>query len=278
MAFVREMRDLLASAEEAAQAAGFLIRESWQQAKQIYYKSSIDLVTTIDRQAQESIVNILQKRFPEHSILAEEETTIAGIQSSYRWIVDPLDGTTNFAHAYPHFCVSIALEREGEIILGLVYDPLREERFKAVQGKGAFLNGNPIRTSKVAELDKALLATGFPYDRRERAAFYLAYLKAFMTSSQGIRRNGSAALDLCYVACGRLDGFWEFGLHPWDSAAGSLMVREAGGKLTDLSGNTFAIWGGETLGSNGLIHREMLDIILEATKTLTRPQSVDKKN
>lgn len=258
------MEKFFSVALQAIEAAGSLIQETWQQAKQIHYKSAIDLVTTVDRQAEERIVHLLQKHFPDHSILAEEETTIDNPQSSYRWIIDPLDGTTNFAHAYPHFCVSIALEREGDLALGLVYDPLREELFKAVKGQGASLNGNPIQTSKVAQLETALLATGFPYDRRENAAFYLSYFKAFMLHSQGVRRNGSAALDLCYLACGRLDGFWELKLRPWDTAAGSLIVREAGGTLTDFSGNEFSIRGEETLGSNGLIHDEMLRIVMEA--------------
>ncbi|MCZ6624809.1 MAG: inositol monophosphatase family protein [Deltaproteobacteria bacterium] len=258
------MENFFSAAWQAAQTAGALIRENWQQTKQIHYKSAIDLVTTVDRQAEERIVHVLQKHFPDHSILAEEETTIVGSQSGYRWIIDPLDGTTNFAHAYPHFCISIALEREGEIILGLVYDPLREESFKAARGEGAFLNGNPIHTSKITHVDRALLATGFPYDRRERAAFYLTFLKAFMVRSQGVRCNGSAALDLCYLACGRIDGFWELKLHSWDTAAGSLIVREAGGTITGFAGNEFSVWGEEILGSNGLIHAEMLGIISEA--------------
>ncbi len=263
MTSAKDIEDFLATAEDAAVAAGSILREGWQQVKQIQFKSPVDLVTNIDRQSEKCIVNILQKRFPNHSILAEEGTAISGSQGNYRWIVDPLDGTTNFAHSYPHFCISIALEREGEIILGLVYDPLREETFKAVQGQVSFLNGSPIQPSKVAVLDQGLLATGFPYDRRERADFYLTFLKAFMISSQGIRRNGSAALDLCYVACGRLDGFWELGLHSWDIAAASLIVKEAGGIMSDFSGNTFSIWGQETMGSNGLIHNEMCRIIQE---------------
>ena len=255
------MENFFSVAWQAAKSAGSLIRDNWQQAKEVSYKSAIDLVTTVDRQAEKRIVDILQTHFPDHSILAEEETTIVRSQNDYRWIVDPLDGTTNFAHAYPQFAVSIALEREGEIILGLVYDPLREECFRAVKGEGAFLNENPIQASKVGELDKALLATGFPYDRRERAAFYLTFFKAFLVRSQGIRRNGAASLDLCYLACGRIDGFWELKLHPWDTAAGSLIVREAGGTMTDFSANEFSIWGEETLASNGLIHAEMLDVI-----------------
>ena len=258
------MEQFLSVAWEAAEEAGALIRETWQQSKQIQYKSAIDLVTSADREAEERIVRVLQKRFPDHSILAEEETNIAGSQNIYRWIIDPLDGTTNFAHAYPHFSVSIALEREGEMILGLVYDPVHGEVFKAAKGCGAFLNEKSVRTSRVKELDKALLATGFPYDRRERAAFYLSFFSAFMVRSQGIRRNGSAALDLCYLACGRIDGFWEFKLHPWDTAAASIIVREAGGTLTDFSGSPFSIWGEETLASNGIIHGEMLRAMTEA--------------
>ncbi|MBI4489239.1 MAG: inositol monophosphatase [Deltaproteobacteria bacterium] len=256
-----KMEKFFSVAWEAAMSAGELIRENWLRTKQIHYKSTIDLVTTVDREAEARIIQVLQKHFPHHSILAEEQTAIVGTQSDYHWIIDPLDGTTNFAHAYPHFSISIALEREGEIILGLVYDPLREESFKATKGQGTFLNGNQIHTSNVAELDKALLATGFPYDRRENANFYLSFFEAFLVHSQGIRRNGSAALDLCYLACGRVDGFWEFKLHPWDTAAGSLIVQEAGGTLSDFSGNEFSIWGDETLGANGLLHKEMLEVI-----------------
>ncbi len=264
------MENFFSTAWQAAEAAGTLIRESWQQVKEIHYKSAIDLVTATDRRAEEQIVHILLKNFPGHSILAEEENTVDRPNSSYRWIIDPLDGTTNFVHAYPQVSVSIALEREGELILGLVYDPLREERFRATKDQGAFLNQGRIRVSNVDGLDKALLATGFPYDRRENANLYLAFFKAFMTSTQGIRRAGSAALDLCYLACGRLDGFWELKLHPWDTAAGSLIVREAGGMLTDFSGKGFSIWGEETLASNGPIHAEMLEVLAQV-KALTKP-------
>src|SRR6266542_2424698 len=158
-----------------------------------------------------------------------------------------------------------ALEQSGQVILGLVYDPLHRECFRAVRGQGATLNGDRLRTSVVQELDKALLATGFPYDRREKADFYLTFFKAFMTRCQGIRRNGSAALDLCYVACGRLDGFWELKLKPWDIAAGALIVAEAGGRLSDFSGNKSSIWGEETLASNGAVHDEMVNAALAAT-------------
>jgi myo-inositol-1(or 4)-monophosphatase len=265
-----EMKNFLSAAWEAASAAGILIRERWRQPKNIDYKGPIDLVTSVDRESERRIVEVLRNSFPDHSILAEEETDWVGTERSHRWIVDPLDGTTNFAHGYPQFCVSIALEYHGQVILGLVYDPLRRECFRAVKHEGATLNGRPILISAVSELDRALLATGFPYDQREKADFYLSFFKGFMTRSQGIRRNGSAALDLCYVACGRIDGFWELKLRPWDTAAGGLIVEEAGGRLSDLSGNKFSIWGEETLASNGAIHDEMVNVALAARKSLTQ--------
>ena len=228
--------------------------------RSIDYKGAIDLVTSVDRDCERKIVEIIRRKFPNHGILAEEETKIESCQSEYRWIVDPLDGTTNFAHGYPQFCVSIALECADAVILGLVYDPIRRECFSAARQQGATLNGQPIRTSTANELDKSLLATGFPYDHREHADFYLSYFKAFMTRSQGIRRGGSAALDLCYVACGRLDGFWELKLKPWDTAAGALIVVEAGGKLSDFAGKPFSIWGNETLAANRGIHDEMVRV------------------
>jgi myo-inositol-1(or 4)-monophosphatase len=260
----------LGVAWEAANAAGEIIGRAWQQPKTIGYKGAIDLVTTTDREAEHKIVEVIRRHFADHAILAEEETDLRGNNKDYRWIVDPLDGTTNFAHSYPNFCVSIALESAGEVILGLVYDPLRGECFKAVKGEGATLNGSPIRVSGVKELDNALLATGFPYDRRENADFYLSFFKGFLTRCQGIRRNGSAALDLCYLACGRVDGFWELKLKPWDIAAGSLIAAEAGGRLSDFGGNYFTIWANETLASNGIIHNEMVEItgaILNPTLT-----------
>jgi len=256
--------NFLSAAWQAASAAGEIIRINWLQPRSIEYKGPIDLVTSIDRAAEKSIVAALQREFPEHSILAEEETEITGAASAYRWIIDPLDGTTNFAHSYPQVSVSIALEFSGQVILGLVYDPLRRECFRAVKGQGATLNGDPIRISAVNELDKALLATGFPYDRRDHADFYVSFFKAFLTRCQEIRRNGSAALDLCYVAAGRLDGYWELKLKPWDIAAGALIVAEAGGALSDFSGKGFSIHGDETLASNGFIHDEMVQVIRAA--------------
>lgn len=252
--------NFLSIAWEAASVAGALIRRHWQEPQRIDYKGAIDLVTSVDRESEREMVRVLRDHLPGHSILAEEETDWVGSEGSHRWIIDPLDGTTNFAHGYPQFCVSIALEFNREVILGLVYDPLRDECFKAVKSEGATLNGVPIRISGVTELDKALLATGFPYDSREKADFYLSFFKAFLTRCQGIRRGGSAALDLCYLACGRIDGFWELNLKPWDIAAGSLIVAEAGGRLSDFSGNDFSIRANETLASNGIIHNEMAEI------------------
>ena len=255
-----DLATLMTVAWEAANSAGEIVRENWQEPKTIEYKGAIDLVTSVDRESERKIVAVIRRHFPGHSILAEEETDVQGAQNDYRWIIDPLDGTTNFAHSYPQFCVSIAVEHSGRIILGLVYDPIRRECFKAIIGQGATLDGRPIRTSSANELDKSLLATGFPYDHRENADFYLGYFKAFMTRCQGIRRGGSAALDLCYVACGRLDGFWELKLKPWDTAAGALIVTEAGGKLSDFCGTPFSIWGQQTLATNSVIHDEMVRV------------------
>ncbi|HVO92638.1 MAG TPA: inositol monophosphatase family protein [Terriglobales bacterium] len=261
------IRELMDVAWDAASKAGALILDHWQQPKAIEYKGAIDLVTTTDRDSERIIVSTLRRAFPDHSILAEEETDQRQSATPYLWLVDPLDGTTNFAHGYPQFCVSIALQyNNNEIALGLVYDPVRDECFRAVRGLGATLNDRPIATSNSAELDKSLLATGFPYDRRDFADFYLTYFKAFMMRCQGIRRSGSAALDLCYVAAGRLDGFWELKLKPWDNAAGALMVTEAGGRLSDFSGDGFSIWSQETLASNRLIHDEMVYVARNITK------------
>lgn len=265
-----ELEEFLEAAWQAASAAGEIIRDNWQRPKSIDFKGAIDLVTTVDRESERKIVELLRSRFPSHSILAEEETNLELGKSSYRWIVDPLDGTTNFAHGYPQFCVSIALQQQDKVILALVYDPIRGESFRAVKGQGATLNDEPIATSSTNELDKALLATGFPYDHRENADFYLSYFKAFMTKSQGIRRGGSSALDLSYVACGRLDGFWEMKLKPWDTAAGALIVTEAGGKLSDFTGKPFSIWGSETLAANSAIHDEMVAIAKSAAHESAR--------
>jgi myo-inositol-1(or 4)-monophosphatase len=252
---------LLSAAWQAATVAGEIIRANWRRPQLVEYKGPVDLVTAVDRTVERSIVDILHAQFPDHSILAEEETEITGASNQYCWIIDPLDGTTNFAHGYPQVAVSIALRLRQETIVGLVYDPFRRECFSAVKGHGATLNDAAIRVSPVRELDKALLGTGFPYDRRENADYYIRFFKEFLTRCQEIRRAGSAALDLCYVASGRLDGFWELKLKPWDIAAAGLIVAEAGGSLSDFCGEEFSIWGSETVASNGIIHDQMVGVL-----------------
>ncbi len=247
-------------AMRAARAAG-RIHLRWLSSVKVSRKSNaIDLVTEADHEAEAAIIKTIQRAFPTHAVLAEESGA-SGPRSEHRWIVDPLDGTTNFAHAFPAFCVSIAYERRGRVEFALVFDPLHKECFMARRRGGARLNGRPIRVSRNATLEAALLLTGFPYDRRERPRFYLRFMEEFMMRVQGIRRSGSAALDLCSVACGRVDGFWEFGLKAWDVAAGSLLVTEAGGHVTNMDGALLDLTGGQIVASNGRIHDEMLEAI-----------------
>lgn len=251
------------TAIEAAHLAGAILLDYARGGFRIEHKRTIDLVTDADRRSEQVIVETIAKAYPEHQILAEERGLETGAPSPYRWIVDPLDGTTNFAHGLPLYCVSIGLEYEGQVILGVVWDPNRHELFIAEVGKGATLNGLPLKVSRIDKLNEALLVTGFAYDIRETAQNNLDHFARFSLCAQGVRRLGAAALDLCYVACGRLDGFWEIKLHPWDMAAGSLIVREAGGRVTDFSGETFSIYGNELVASNGLIHDQMLAVLHE---------------
>ena len=248
------------AASRAAQEAGVMLRGSGEESRDIRFKSPIDLVTNFDKRSQNIILGHLSACFPEHDILAEEDEDLRQ-GSEFRWIVDPIDGTTNFAHGFPIFCVSIALEYRRDIVLGLVYDPMREEEFSAIRGEGAYLNGKRVRVSSTAELGKSLLATGFPYDIRDSEVNNLDHFVNFAVRAQAIRRCGSAALDLCYIACGRFDGFWELKLHPWDVAAGSLIVSEAGGRITDFRNGPFDVFGAEALASNGVIHDQMEDIL-----------------
>lgn len=257
------MKDFMAAAREAALKAGGLLRENINGAREISYKGDINLVTEMDMRSERAVVETLRAAFPGHGIIAEEETRIRN-SSAFTWIIDPLDGTTNYAHAYPCFSVSIALEHEGDIILGVVYDPMRDELFSAKKGQGASLNGNSIRVSGVGTLIKSLLATGFPYDRKESEKNNLNFFHDLLMASQEVRRDGSAALDLCYVASGRFDGFWELKLKPWDVAAGSLIVREAGGMVSDFSGGRFSIHDDEIVASNGKIHSQMLAVLKNA--------------
>jgi myo-inositol-1(or 4)-monophosphatase len=251
---------MLEGALRAAAAAGSVLKSCWGRASDISYKGPVDLVTDADVAAERVVVSLLREAFPDHGIVAEESVSDDST-ARYRWYVDPLDGTTNFAHRLPHFAVSIALACDGEIIIGVVNDPMRDEVFAAARGGGATLNGVPIRVSKTATLDRALLGTGFPYDRRQHAGFYLQAFERFLTCGQDIRRGGSAALDLCYVGCGRLDGFWEWALRPWDTAAGTIIVTEAGGAVSDFRGAPYRLDGPGILASNGLIATGMIDVL-----------------
>jgi myo-inositol-1(or 4)-monophosphatase len=246
----------------AREVGDFLRQHLTDKKKEVNYKGEIDLVTVRDLEAQERIISRLKENFPHHDILAEEEINQdQERKSEFRWIIDPLDGTTNYAHSYPVFCVSLALEVKGEVILGVVYDPNLQECFTAVKGQGARCNGQPLRVSTVAELDKSLLATGFPYDVRVSDINNIDHFVNFLRQAQAIRRCGSAAIDLCYVACGRFDGFWELKLNPWDIAAGALLVREAGGRVSDFGGERLNIYGREIVASNGRIHEEMIRVL-----------------
>jgi myo-inositol-1(or 4)-monophosphatase len=251
--------DFLPPMEEIAREAGALLMEYFRQRVTVEYKGEADLVTVADRKSELLIRERLRERWPSFDILGEE----GGLQdtgSDYRWYVDPLDGTTNFAHGFPVFCVSMGLEYKGERIAGVIYDPTRDELFAAERGGGAFLNQQPIRVSKVARLAECLVATGFPSHKRHKNPNIFFYHQITL-HTHGVRRAGSAALDLCYVACGRLDGFWEFNLNPWDTAAGVLMVQEAGGKVSDFKGGPFQLDSRETLASNGLVHEQLLSEI-----------------
>ena len=259
------MKDFMKVAREAALKAGGILRENLHGVREISYKGDINLVTEMDMRSERAVVERVLASFPDHGILAEEATMNRN-GSGFTWIIDPLDGTTNYAHGYPCFSVSIALEREGEIILGVVYDPMRDELFSALKGEGASLNGKPIRVSTADTLIKSLLATGFPYDRKVSEKNNLVFFHDLLMASQEVRRDGSAALDLCSVACGRFDGFWELKLKPWDVAAGSLIAHEAGGRVSDLSGSGFSIHDDEILASNGRIHGQMVEILRQAGK------------
>lgn len=262
---IKDLKKIKRIAEEAARSAGDLLRDGLLKDFKISYKGAVDLVTEIDMASEDLIVNIIKQRFPDHLILAEEgHRDEKG--SGYKWIIDPLDGTTNYAHRFPFFCVSIGVEVDGEVMFGIVYDPLRDEAFTAEKGKGTYLNNKVISVSTTARLADSLLVTGFAYDVRESARNNFNHFYNFSLKSIGVRRTGSAALDLCYVASGRLDGFWEMNLSPWDTAAGYLIVREAGGKVTDFSGGMFSIYSREILASNSKIHEEMVDILRKDIK------------
>ncbi|MCE7871513.1 inositol monophosphatase [bacterium CPR1] len=254
---------MLNVAESAARAAGELIRQAFAGPVAVRHKGAVDLVTEVDTACEALIRTRLLESFPHHGFLGEEGGVTA--EAASMWIVDPLDGTTNFAHGYPFVAVSIGLEVNGVMELGVVYDPLREELFNARRGEGARLNGRPIAVSERSRLEEALLVTGFPYSYRRDPERILALFRAFSLRARGMRRDGAAALDLCYLACGRFDGFYELGLAPWDTAAGSLIVNEAGGMLTDLEGKPFDIRRPSMLASNVRLHKEMRDVVRQAS-------------
>ncbi len=250
------MSQLMEVAIEAACEAGKILADYYGREKKIEFKGEIDLVTEVDKKSEKTIVEILRRHFPDHSILAEEGSNRSE-GSEYKWVIDPLDGTTNYAHDYPFFCVSIGLEKSGEIVGGVVYHPIWDELFVAEKGSGAFLNGRKIKVSKVDNLRRALITTGFPYDLNKIPLQAFEYFKNFINTSQAVRRDGSAALDMCYLAMGKTDGFWEETLKPWDTAAGLIMITEAGGRVSNFHAENYSIYEKQILASNGLIHEQM---------------------
>jgi myo-inositol-1(or 4)-monophosphatase len=268
------MSDYLATAVEIARQAAGTLREGHGRAGQVDFKGAVDLVTEWDRRSERLIVEALQAAYPDHAIHAEEGGG-NNHPSDYQWIVDPLDGTTNFAHALPVFAVSIALLHRGRPLVGVVADVLREEYYTAEAGGGATLNGRPIRVSPTASLAMSLLGTGFPYDLRSDSGEILEQFANFAVRSQAVRRIGSAALDLAWTAAGRFDGYWEFRLKPWDVAAGALIVAEAGGTVTDAAGGDAYLSGDSIVASNGLIHEAMMRVLREGKQA---PLPQDKGN
>jgi myo-inositol-1(or 4)-monophosphatase len=253
---------MLNFAIETARDAGQILLEKFGRKISISKKGDINLVTEADLASEELIIERIKSYYPKHSILAEEagNAVVIGGENRWKWIIDPLDGTTNFAHGYPCFCVTLALEHDGEIALGVTFDPTRNEMFAAERVQGASLNGKPIRVSDAEDLAEALIVTGFPYDFKRREDF-ARHLTQFLLRSRGVRRDGSAAIDMAYVACGRFDGFWEEGLNPWDMAAGLLLIEEAGGRVTGYDNSIFSIYRPPIVASNGLIHGQMLDVL-----------------
>ncbi|MGH9481228.1 MAG: inositol monophosphatase family protein [Terriglobales bacterium] len=258
-----DARACAAAAADIAREAGALLLEHRGRVR-IEYKGEADLVTAADRASEALIIRKLRTAFPEHAIVAEEggESSSPGAETGYCWYVDPLDGTTNFAHGLPFFAVSLGLEHQGQMLAGVVYNPVLDEMFSATRGGGATLNGQPIAVSTQAELKQALLATGFPSQKRHRNP-NIHFYQYFSLRTHGMRRLGSAALDLCYTACGRFEGFWEFNLQPWDVAAGALMITEAGGEVSDMLGGHHHLRSPEILASNRRLHPALLAAFTE---------------
>lgn len=261
---------IAAAAAPIALEAGALIREYFERGVVTEYKGDVDLVTAADRASEQLIVERLKQVFPDHGIYGEEGTR-QRLDNEYRWYIDPLDGTTNFAHGFPVFCVSMGLEHrpaglagneDGTLVAAVIYDPTRDELFTAERGRGAYLNGRPIHVSKTPALAESLIATGFP-SRKRHDNPNIHFYQEFTLRSHGVRRAGSAAIDLAYVACGRMDGYWEFNLNPWDTSAGVLLVQEAGGTVTSFDGSPFRIDSKEVLAANGLIFDEMIRLFAD---------------
>lgn len=259
-----DAKEALAAASvavEAAMAAGKIQRQRSGHVGEIRYKGQIDPVTEIDTLCEQEIVRRIKESFPDHDILAEESGDLIKSGSKNKWIIDPLDGTVNYAHGYPCYCVSIALEHEGRVVLGVVYNPVLDELFAAEKNKGATLNGKPIAVSPIAGLRESLLVTGFAYDVGHSPDNNLNHFGNFIKQCQAVRRPGSAALDLVYTAMGRFEGFWELKLHAWDMAAGQLIVEEAGGTVSRFDGGPLDIYGNEILASNGRVHQAMIEVL-----------------
>jgi myo-inositol-1(or 4)-monophosphatase len=254
------MKLLFETAELAARLAGKYIIDSMSNLGRVDEKGRADLVTSVDRGSEEIIIREIHKKYPDHAILAEESGEEAST-GDFRWVVDPIDGTTNFVHGYPFFCVSIAVQRREETVAAVVFDPFHGEMFSAIKDQGAFLNQGRVSVSPTPDLSHSLLATGFPYRAGEEWQHSMALFKGFYSRTHGVRRDGAAALDLCYVAAGRFDGFWEYELNPWDVAAGLLIVQEAGGVTSDFQGRHSSILDKQILATNGKIHEEMLGVI-----------------
>ncbi|MDH5426675.1 MAG: inositol monophosphatase [Nitrospirota bacterium] len=259
-----DIDDLTHTAIQAARLGGAILQDYAQKGFTIESKGeSINLVTEADLQSEKAIIQSIRTTFPEHQILSEEQGLQDIPQHPIKWIIDPLDGTVNFAHGFPMYNVSIGVEYEGTCIIGAIYDPTRNELFLGQRGRGATLNGTPIHVSATPTLVKALLVTGFAYDIHTATDNNLKEFSAFAIRAGGMRRTGTAAIDLCYIACGRLDGFWELQLKPWDTAAGKVIVEEAGGKITDYAGKPYSIYGSTVLATNGHIHSEMIEVLRE---------------
>lgn len=254
------LKDYLNLSIEAAHIAGEIQKRSFGRTIRVDFKGPKDLVTEVDQQCEEAILKHITKNYPDHNILSEEGGAFQS-DSPFRWIIDPLDGTTNYAHGYPFFCVSIALEQDEEIILGIAYNPMMNELFTAIKGEGSFLNGTPIHVSGTDKLEHALLATGRLTRKKENMDVHFLQFQRLAMNAQATRRDGSAVLDLCYVAAGRFDGFWESGLNPWDSAAGSIIIKESGGEITNFTGRPFNPFFPELLASNGALHQLIMETL-----------------